>query len=330
MNLKGARVLVTGAGGFIGSHLTEELVKQGAQVRALVRYTSRGTFGWLDDSSVLDSVEIVQGDIRDFDTVSRICDGRDVVFHLGAQICIPYSYIAPQETTAINVTGTQNVLDAVRSRGVSKMIHTSTSEVYGTAQFVPITEKHPLVGQSPYSASKIAADQLVESYVRSFNMDVTTVRPFNTFGPRQSSRAIIPTIAVQVLSGAKQIKLGKISPTRDFTFVTDTVAGMMAAASSEKTRGKTINLGTGSEITIEALAKLIFETVGAQVEIVTDEQRMRPDASEVDRLLSDNSQAKSLMGWSPKVSFKTGLAETLTWFKSNLGEYKRAQSRYVV
>jgi dTDP-glucose 4,6-dehydratase len=325
------RVLVTGAGGFIGSHLAEELVRRGARVRALVRYNSQGTFGWLSrsDEAIARQIEFVQGDLRDADSVSRAVRGREVVFHLGAMISIPYSFVAPNEAVAVNVGGTQNVLNACREHGVARMIHTSTSEVYGTAIYVPIDEKHPLQGQSPYSASKIGADHLVDSYFRTFDLPATTVRPFNTFGPRQSARAVIPTILVQLLSGRK-VKLGNLNATRDFTFVTDTVEGMLMAAQSQAAVGRTMNLGTRNEIKIGDLLQLLGELTGVAPELEIEDARIRPEKSEVNRLLSENQLAGELIGWKPKVSLRDGLAETLSWFLGHLEYYRRAQQGYVI
>jgi dTDP-glucose 4,6-dehydratase len=325
------KVLVTGAGGFIGSHLTEALAARGAHVRALVRYNSQGTFGWLDtvERELRRSIEVHQGDLRDADRIYQAMMGVEIVFHLGAMISIPYSYVSPSEASAVNTQGTLNVLNAARRLGVAKIVHTSTSEVYGTAQYVPIDEKHPLQGQSPYSASKIAADQLAESYHRSFDVPVTTVRPFNTFGPRQSARAVIPTIAVQLLSGGT-LKLGSLTPTRDLTFVSDTVNGMILAAERPASAGRTINLGTGREITIGDLASLIAKLVGREIAPTTEAARLRPEKSEVNRLLSNNAVARDVLGWQPEVSLEDGLKRTIAWLRENLGYYTRAATDYVV
>ena len=331
MNWSGKRVLVTGAGGFIGSHLTEKLVRQGAQLRALVRYNSRGTFGWLHDldPDVYKSVEIVQGDLRDADRMLAVVAGRDYVFHLGAMIAIPYSYVSPSEAAAVNVTGTLNILNACRSHNVTRLVHTSTSETYGTAQYVPIDEKHPMQGQSPYSASKIGADKLAESYFRSFDLPVATVRPFNTYGPRQSARAVIPTILVQLLTRG-DVQLGSMTPTRDFTFVTDTAAGMMRMAEVDEAIGQTVNLGNMQEISIADLVTLISGLIGKEIKVTQQELRVRPEKSEVNRLLADNRLACKLLGWEPKVSLKDGLAQTLAWMRSHLDDYHRAQTEYVI
>ena len=331
MNWGGRNVLVTGAGGFIGSHLVEELVARGAKVRCLVRYNSRGSLGWLDDVArdVYSAVEIVQGDLRDGDAVLGAIRDQSVVFHLGAIISIPFSFISPSEVATVNVTGTLNVLNACRTVGVERLIHTSTSEIYGTAQFVPINESHPMQGQSPYSASKIGADKLAESYHLSFGLPVTTVRPFNTYGPRQSARAVIPTIMVQMLTKSA-VSLGSLTPTRDFTFVTDTVAGMIRAAETPDAVGRTINLGSGQEISIGHLVETIARISEKQIEVRVQENRMRPKNSEVNRLLSDNSLARSLMGWQPTVSLDDGLKRTLHWLHGELDHSRRAQNEYIV
>jgi NAD dependent epimerase/dehydratase len=327
----GQKVLVTGAGGFIGSHLCEELVRRGASLRALVRYNSRATFGWLDDSpfELRGSMEIVQGDLRDPDTVDRLVKACQYVFHLGAIISIPYSYIAPTEVTHVNVGGTQNILNACLRHGVERLMHTSTSEVFGTAQYVPIDEKHPLQAQSPYSASKIAADKLVESYWRSFGVPAVIVRPFNTYGPRQSARAVIPTIIVQMLA-KRNPKLGSLTPTRDFTYVTDTVAGMIATMNAPNVIGHNLNLGTSTEIAIGELLVLIGELLGAAPVVDRDPSRVRPEQSEVLRLLSDNTQARELLQWQPRISLKEGLRSTIAWFETHMHLYGRALAEYVV
>lgn len=331
MNWSGKKVLVTGAGGFIGSHLADMLVRQGAQVRALVRYNSRGTYGWLHDleSEVYRSVEVVQGDLRDADRMLAVVAERDYVFHLGAMIAIPYSYVSPSEAVAVNVTGTLNILNACRSHDVTRLVHTSTSETYGTAQYVPIDEKHPMQGQSPYSASKIGADKLVESYFRSFDLPVVTVRPFNTYGPRQSARALIPTILVQLLTRG-DVQLGSMTPTRDFTFVTDTAAGMVRLAEVDEAVGQTVNLGNMQEISVGELVALISGLTGKEIKVTQQEIRIRPEKSEVNRLLADNRLARELLGWEPKVGLKEGLTRTLEWMRSHLGEYHRAQTEYVI
>ena len=323
MNWSGKRVLVTGAGGFIGSHLTERLVELGANVRALVHYNSLGSWGWLDTSPLKSQIEVVSGDIADRGSVQHAMQDREIVFHLAALIAIPYSYIAPISYVNANIIGTLNVLENARQMGTERVLHTSTSEVYGTALEVPISEKHPLQGQSPYSASKIGADKLAESYFRSFETPVVTVRPFNTFGPRQSARAVMPTIISQALS-QDRIKLGSLTPTRDLNFVSNTVDGFIKAAEApkEKALGVTVNLGSNREISVGDLAKAIIEIVGRPVEIVTDDQRLRPAKSEVERLLADNRLAKELIGWEPKIRFEDGLRTTIEWMKSNLGRYR--------
>jgi NAD dependent epimerase/dehydratase len=328
---EGRKVLVTGAGGFIGSHLVETLARRGAKVRALVRYNSRGTFGWLQDiaSNLSGTINIVQGDLRDADAVLRAVEGCEVVFHLGAMISIPYSYVNPTEVVVVNVNGTLNVLNACRQAGIVRLVHTSTSEIYGSAQYVPIDEKHPVHGQSPYSASKIAADKLAESYHRAFDLPVVTVRPFNTYGPRQSARALIPTVMVQLLSGSK-IKLGLLTPTRDFTFVTDTVEGMIRAAECSEAAGREINLGSGREISVGDLVSLIVHISGKHIEVEQQPERVRPPKSEVDRLLSNNSQARELLGWQPRVGFEDGMRETYNWLRNHLSEYQRAAAEYVI
>ena len=323
MNWTGKRVLVTGAGGFIGSHLTDRLVELGASVRALVHYNSLGSWGWLDTSPLKSQVEVVSGDIADRGSVQHAMQDREIVFHLAALIAIPYSYVAPISYVNTNIIGTLNVLENARQMGTERVLHTSTSEVYGTALEVPISEKHPLQGQSPYSASKIGADKLAESYFRSFETPVVTVRPFNTFGPRQSARAVMPTIISQALS-QDRIKLGSLTPTRDLNFVSNTVDGFIKAAEApkEKALGATVNLGSNREISIGDLAKAIIAIVGRPVEIVTDDQRLRPAKSEVERLLADNRLAKELIGWEPKIRFEDGLRTTIEWMKSNLGRYR--------
>lgn len=321
MNWQGKRVLVTGAGGFIGSHLAESLCIQGARVRALVHYNALGSWGWLDHSEQSGEMEIIAGDIADADSVRQAVKGVDIVFHLAALIAIPYSYVAPASYVRTNINGTLNVLQAARETGVERVVHTSTSEVYGTALQVPISEDHPLQGQSPYSASKIGADKMAESYFCSFEIPVTTVRPFNTFGPRQSARAVIPTIITQCLSG-KKVKLGSLSPTRDMNFVGNTVAGFMLAATTPEAVGRTINLGSGREISINNLAQLIAELTGAEIELESDGSRVRPDKSEVERLLADNQLAKDLLGWTPEVSLEDGLQTTIAWLRENLDKYR--------
>ncbi len=328
MDIKGKKVLVTGADGFIGSHLVEALTAHGCDVRAFVYYNSFNSWGWLDHSPLRDKLDIFAGDVRDPFGVKKAMEGVEVVFHLAALIAIPYSYHSPASYIDTNVTGTLNVVQAARELGVKKVIHTSTSEVYGTAKFVPITEEHPLQGQSPYSASKIGADQIAYSYYASFNTPVTILRPFNTYGPRQSARAVIPTIITQLLQGDARVKLGALYPTRDFSFIEDTVAGFIAAAESDKAIGETINLGAGFEVSIEDTAKLIAEVTGHKIEITTDAQRHRPENSEVERLLSSNAKGRELMNWQPKYigvdGFKRGLEKTVEWFRDpkNLSAYK--------
>jgi len=293
-SLLGKKVLVTGAGGFIGSHLAEGLVRAGATVRALVHYNAHSSAGWLDASPLRDQIEIISGDIVDRDSVRGAMDGREIVFHLAALIAIPYSYRAPESYVRTNVIGTLNVIQCARELGVARTIHTSTSEVYGTARKVPIAEDHPLQGQSPYSASKIGADKLVESFHLSYQLPVVTVRPFNTFGPRQSARAVIPTIITQCLTG-QVVRLGNRRPTRDFNFVSNTVDGFLAAALMPAAVGRTLNLGSGREISIGDLAALIGRLTGASLELQEDPARLRPDASEVERLLADHSQATAVL-----------------------------------
>ena len=323
-------VLVTGADGFIGSHLTEALVRQGFNVRAFVYYNSANSWGWLDKCAedVKGQFQVFPGDIRDPHGVKEAMKGCDAVLHLAALIAIPFSYHSPDTYVDTNIKGTLNVLQAARELGVSRIIHTSTSEVYGTAQFVPITEKHPLQGQSPYSASKIGADQLAFSFYSSFDLPVVTIRPFNTYGPRQSARAVIPTVITQIANGMHRIKLGALSPSRDFSFVQDTVAGFIAALEANNGLGEVINLGSNFEISIGDTAKLIAECAGVPIELISEEERMRPENSEVGRLWADNSKAKELFGWQPtygeRDGFKRGLIETIEWFTEpdNLRAYK--------
>jgi len=318
VRLDGKRILVTGADGFIGSHLTETLTALGCQVTAFCFYNSFDSWGWLDTvpGSVRESIEVVMGDVRDPSAVRSAVRGSDAVFHLAALIGIPFSYRAPDSYVDTNVRGTLNVLQAARECDVGRVVVTSTSEVYGTAQYAPIDEGHPRQGQSPYSASKIGADAMAEAFHRSFDLPVVIARPFNTYGPRQSTRAVIPTIIAQVLSHAAEIRLGSLSPTRDLTFVTDTCAGFVALASSDGAVGRDVNMGTGREISIGDLAALILEMMGSSARIVTEDARVRPDASEVNRLLSDNSLAGTLCGWEPRVSLREGLGRTIDWFSS--------------
>ena len=321
MKWQGKRILITGAGGFIGSHLTEKLVELGADVRAMVHYNALGTWGWLDHSEIKNNIEVVAGDITDRDSVRQVVAGREIIFHLAALIAIPYSYHAPTSYLRTNIEGTLNILLAAREFEVERIVHTSTSEVYGTALYVPIDEKHPLQGQSPYSAAKIGADKQVEAFHRSFGVPAVTVRPFNTFGPRQSARAVIPAIITQCLTG-NTIKLGNLSPTRDLNYVTNTVEGFLAAAATQMIEGQTINIGSGREISIGDLAQLIAQLIGREITIHTDEQRLRPEKSEVERLVADNSLARELLGWSPTVSLEEGLKKTITWVEQHLGRYR--------
>ena len=327
---QGTRTLVTGADGFIGSHLVEVLVKRGTNVRAFVYYNSFNTWGWIDTlpEDILGEVEIFPGDIRDAGRVGEAIKGCDNVFHLASLIAIPYSYHAPESYVQTNVGGALNILKACKSQGVDRLIHTSTSEVYGTAQYVPIDEQHPLQGQSPYSASKIGADMLAESYHRSFGLPVITVRPFNTYGPRQSSRAVIPTIISQIASGAETIRLGSLSPTRDFNFVSDTAEGFIACAESPETVGSVVNIGSGREISIGDLAELIMTIMNRRVKIITAEDRLRPEKSEVNRLLCNAGLARELTGWKPIYSLEDGLKLTAEWIAENLDSFRT--DRYVV
>jgi NAD dependent epimerase/dehydratase len=321
LNWNSKRVLVTGAGGFIGSHLVERLVALGANVRALVHYNALGRWGWLDGSPVANGVQVVAGDIADRDSVRESLADREIVFHLAALIAIPYSYLAPESYVRTNIEGTLNLLQCARQAGVEKLVHTSTSEVYGTARYVPIDEAHPLQGQSPYSASKIGADKLAEAFHLSFALPVVTVRPFNTFGPRQSARAVIPTIITQCLQG-QTIRLGNLHPTRDLNYVSDTVEGFICAATAPEAVGGTYNLGSGREISVGALAELIGQLAGRPVTVATESSRLRPGGSEVERLLADSQQAHKVLHWSPTVSLEDGLRRTIEWFGSNLNRYR--------
>jgi dTDP-glucose 4,6-dehydratase len=310
----GKNVLVTGAGGFIGSHLAERMVQEGARVRALVHYNALGSCGWLDTSPLVREMEVIAGDVRDRDRVVDAVQGVQTIFHLAALIAIPYSYHAPLSYVQTNVEGTLNILQAARQAGVGRVIHTSTSEVYGTAQYAPIDERHPLVGQSPYAASKIGADQMAQAFHLSFGLPVVTVRPFNTFGPRQSPRAVIPAIITQLLAG-ETLRLGSLSPRRDLNFVSNTVDGFLAAAQAgDQAQGKVFNFGSGREISIGDLAQLIAEQMGRSLHIETEAARLRPDGSEVERLLADHRLAQSVLGWSPTVSLEDGLLRTIEWF----------------
>jgi dTDP-glucose 4,6-dehydratase len=317
------RVLVTGAGGFIGSHLVEHLVEHGAQVRAFVRYNSRGDAGLLRMLSpeVRTKVQIVSGDLRDGPAIQDAVDGREYVFHLGALISIPYSYVHSSEVAETNLMGTLNVLNACHRAHVTRLIHTSTSEVYGTARYTPMDEKHPLQGQSPYSASKIGADKLAESYYCAYELPVVTIRPFNTYGPRQSARAVIPALITQALT-CDVVHVGNLETSRDFTFVTDTVNGFLCAAQANNVEGQTINLGTGSEIKIGHLASKILATVGSHAKIMVDSVRLRPKDSEVYRLLSDNSLARKTLGWQPQTELDCGLELTIAWIQKHLDLYR--------
>lgn len=336
MNLAGKKILVTGADGFIGSHVVEALVRAGHDVRAFVLYNSLGSWGWLDQAArdVRGRFEVVAGDIRDPHGVAAAMQGCDVVLHLAALIAIPYSYHSPATYIDTNVTGTLNVVQAARQQAVSRVVVTSTSEVYGTARFVPITEDHPLQGQSPYSASKIGADAIALSYHLSFGTPVTVLRPFNTYGPRQSARAVIPTIIGQIAAGARRIKLGALSPTRDFTFVEDTAQGFVQAAACDAIVGQVTNIGSGFEISIGETAQLIGELMQARIEIDTDEQRLRPEGSEVERLWAATAKAEHLLGWAPlyggRDGFARGLSRTIAWFSdpAHLALYKT--DRYVI
>lgn len=319
-----AKVLVTGADGFIGSHLVEALVAAGHDVRALALYNSFGSWGWLDQSPIKNQIEVVMGDVRDTHFCRTIVKDIDTVFHLAALIAIPYSYVAPDSYIATNVTGTLNICQAAVDAGCTRVLHTSTSEVYGTAQYVPINEDHPLQPQSPYSASKIGADAIAESFHAAFDLPLTIVRPFNTYGPRQSARAVIPTIIAQIATGAQEIKLGDVSPTRDFNYVADTCRGFMEIADAPNTAGRTINIASNDEISIGDTLNLIRDIMKSDVTFVTDTARLRPENSEVFRLWGDNTQLKELTGYYPKMSLREGLSETVDWFinPANLVHYK--------
>ena len=321
MSWTGKRVLVTGAGGFIGSHLTEGLVRAGARVRAMVHYNALGSWGWLDHSPLRSEFEVFAGDVCDRDSVRRAAQDVEIIFHLAALIAIPYSYHAPASYVRTNVEGTLNVLQCARDLGVERVVHTSTSEVYGTAREVPIPETHPLQGQSPYSASKIGADKMAEAFHLSFDLPVVIVRPFNTFGPRQSARAVIPTIIIQCLKG-ERIKLGNLHPTRDLNYVSNTVDGFLLAASKTEAVGRTMNFGSGREISIGDLAQMIAGLFDRRIEIESDQERIRPEGSEVERLLADNSLAEALLGWKPKVGLEEGLELTAAWIKENQERYR--------
>lgn len=317
-------ILVTGADGFIGSHLTEELVKQGNKVKAFIYYNSFNTWGWLDTlpKDIMKEVEVFTGDVRDPNGVREAMKEMDEVYHLAALIAIPFSYHSPDTYVDTNIKGTLNVLQAARDIDISRLLITSTSEVYGTAQYVPIDELHPFQGQSPYSATKIGADRLAESFCRSFNMPITIVRPFNTYGPRQSARAVIPTIITQLLAGKEEIELGSLTPTRDFNFVKDTANGFIEIAKSDKTIGEEINIATQQEISIGELAQELIRQINPNARIICDEQRLRPEKSEVNRLLGSNEKIKKLTNWKPNYTFEQGIAETVEFFKGNLDKYK--------
>lgn len=330
MDLRNKKILVTGAGGFIGSHLTEELLKAGCSVRAFVLYNSFNSWGWLDytPETLQDNLEIFAGDIRDPHGVQKAMQGCEVVIHLAALVAIPYSYHSPDTYVDTNIKGTLNVLQAARNLGVEKVVHTSTSEVYGTARFVPMHEEHPLQGQSPYAASKIAADQLALAFYKSFDTPVAVIRPFNTYGPRQSARAVIPTVITQLACGRRVIKLGSTHPTRDFNYVKDTVQGFISVAQADAAVGNVINIGSNYEISIGDLVELIADIMQVKIEIQTEEVRLRPEKSEVERLWADNTKAKRLLGWEPAYAgppgLKKGLTETINWFNNpaNLKKYR--------
>lgn len=318
------KILVTGADGFIGSHLTEELVKQGFDVKAFSLYNSFNTWGWLDTlpQGIMENVEVFTGDVRDPNGVREAMKGTDAVFHLAALIAIPFSYHSPDAYVDTNIKGTLNVLQAAKQLDLDKVLITSTSEVYGTAQYVPIDESHPYQGQSPYSATKIGADRLAESFYRSFGLPVAIVRPFNTYGPRQSARAVIPTIITQLLAGKEEIRLGSLTPTRDFNFVKDTAQGFIEIYRSDKTMGEEINIATQNEISIGELAEELIKQINPQAKIVCDEERLRPEKSEVNRLLGSNEKIKMLTDWEPRFTFEEGLAQTIDFFRDNLEKYK--------
>lgn len=321
---KNKNILITGADGFIGSHLTQMLVKQGANVKALSLYNSFNYWGWLEDIDCLESIEVLNGDIRDPHYCKHITKNIDIVFHLAALIAIPYSYVAPSSYVDTNINGTLNIVQASRENGVSRVIHTSTSEVYGTAQYVPIDEKHPLQAQSPYSASKISADAMAMSFYNAFDLPLTIARPFNTYGPRQSARAVIPTIITQIANGMKEIKLGDVTPTRDFNYVEDTCHGFLELAKSDKTIGEIVNIGSNFEISVGDTLNIIKDIMNSDVKFITDNQRIRPDKSEVFRLWCDNSKLRELTGFEPKYSIEEGLRKTVEWFikEDNLKKYK--------
>lgn len=326
MELKDKKVLVTGADGFIGSHLVESLIELGAKVKALVYYNSFNSWGWLDSlsSDTLKNIEIISGDIRDSNFLIKITEQIDIIFHLAALIAIPFSYYSPDSYIDTNVKGTLNILQAAKINHTKRILITSTSEVYGTAKYVPIDENHPFQAQSPYSASKIGADRIAEAFYKSFDMPITIVRPFNTYGPRQSARAIIPTIITQLINGKDEIKIGNLKPTRDLNYVKDTVNGFISIAKSDKTIGEEINIATSTEISIGDLAKLLIEMINPKAKILCEQYRYRPSKSEVERLLGSNKKIMELTDWKPKYSLKEGLIETISWFKNpdNLAKYK--------
>ena len=316
------KILITGAGGFIGSHLTELLVSEGFDVRAFVRYNSKNSWGWLESSNVKKEIEVLTGDIRDFDSVSNAINGCSAVFHLAALIGIPYSYISPKAYIETNITGTYNILQASKESGVQQVLVTSTSETYGTAQYVPIDEMHPMVGQSPYSATKIAADQLAVSFYRSFDLPVKIVRPFNTYGPRQSARAIIPTVISQLLSGKEKLSLGNLTPTRDLTFVKDTSKGFLEIYRSEKLFGEITNIGMGKEISVGDLVNKLISLISSNAIVEEDTIRVRPENSEVERLLCNNGKLLQNTKWQPDYDLDKGINETIEWLKNNIDLYK--------
>lgn len=316
------KVLVTGAGGFIGSHLTETLVENGFSVKAFVRYNSKNNWGWLESSKIKNEIEVVSGDIRDYDSVYGALKNCDAVFHLAALIGIPYSYVSPKAYIETNITGTYNILQAAKELGTAQTLITSTSETYGTAQYVPIDEAHPAVGQSPYSATKISADQIAVSYFRSFELPVKIIRPFNTYGPRQSARAVIPTIISQILAGKTKLNLGSLAPTRDLTFVKDTCKGFLAIYKSDKLYGEAVNIGMNHEISVGDMVKLIADIIGVKIQIETEETRVRPKKSEVERLMCNNEKILKNTNWKPDYNLKKGLTETIEWIKNNLNIYK--------
>lgn len=326
MDLKNKKILITGADGFIGSHLVERLLEEGCQIRAFVCYNSFNSWGWLDTFSkeMQQKIEVVSGDIRDPNGIATAMKDIDIVFHLAALIAIPYSYHSPDTYIDTNIKGTLNIVQSAKNQGIERVLVTSTSEVYGTAMYVPIDEKHPRQGQSPYSASKIGADAIADSFYRSFDVPITIVRPFNTYGPRQSARAVIPTIITQLLNGANEIKLGSLHPTRDLLFVKDTVNGFIEIAKSDKTIGQEVNIAMEEEITIGELAQNIIDQINPTAKIITDELRLRPEKSEVERLFGSNKKIKELTNWQPKYNLTVGIAETIKWFseKDNLKQYK--------